>query len=203
MTQTLTQLAELADALSPYVTLLYAPIDPRFESGRWEQERAIAERLLSTHFGEVCTIAHRIYGAPFILRRPHQAISISHCEDLMVIALAKEGYRVGIDIERRSEQVAKVLPRVCSPMELTELGTYPQDGDLKASLLWGAKEAVYKVTSPTVKSLLSLHLLRLGQEGEQSYSLDIAAKESQAIYRVDCLALPRHMFTLVCVQEEA
>lgn len=202
MTQTLTQLSELAQALSPHLTLLYSALDPTAEGKRSEQERSMAQSLVRAHLGQALEIAHHPHGAPYILQMPSLGLSISHCEDLLVIVLAPEGYQVGIDIERRSPQVGQVLPRMCSPMELTELGTYPQDATLKASLLWGAKEAVYKAISPQAVSLRSLHLLQLRQEGTDSYSLDIAAKETQTIYRVDCLALPKHVLSLVCLSSQ-
>lgn len=199
MTQTLTQLSELAQVLSPHITLLYSALDPTAGGKRTEQERSMAQSLLRSHFASDVQIAHHPHGAPYIQQMPTLGLSISHCEDLLIIALALEGCRVGIDIERLSPQIEQVLPRMCSPMEMTELGTYPHSPALKSALLWGAKEAVYKAISPQAVSLRSLHLLQLRQEGTDSYSLDIAAKETQSIYRVDCLALPEHVLSLICL----
>ena len=200
MTETLRKLAALAQALEPHITLLYSPLEPDPSGKRSPQERQRAQQLISTHYQRTLSISHREDGAPYIEQMPQQSISISHCEDLLCIAIATEGYRLGIDIEQQSHQVPRVLPRVCSPMELSHLERYPEDETLKACLVWCAKEAVYKAISPAALTLKSLHLLQLRQESADSYSLSIAAKETQLYYRADALVLPRHILSLVCYQ---
>lgn len=103
-------------------------------------------------------LAHHPSGAPFLPQHPEKSISISHAEGVVAVLLAPSAYRLGVDVERKRPQLLRVqtkylhddeLPMLlpCIPHELTAL-----------TLLWSAKEALFKLLQPPSQSLLDFHL---------------------------------------------
>ena len=103
-------------------------------------------------------LAHHPSGAPFLPQHPEKSISISHAAGVVAVLLAPSAYRLGVDVERRRPQLLRVqtkylhddeLPMLlpCIPHELTAL-----------TLLWSAKEALFKLLQPPSQSLLDFHL---------------------------------------------
>lgn len=111
-------------------------------SRKCREERAL-QALLDEIFGEGCERGHEADCSPVVLRNGRkigQDISVSHSMHYAAIAVAHAGYEVGIDIEERREQLARVCGRVLSPEEQAVYGARP-DGLLEA---WTIKEALYK-----------------------------------------------------------
>lgn len=79
------------------------------------------------------------HGKPF-LRNSSCEISITHTLDYIGVVLSKAG-AVGVDIEKPRNQIFKVISRLCSKAELDWVA---EDID-KATILWSAKEALYKL----------------------------------------------------------
>ena len=79
------------------------------------------------------------HGKPF-LRNSNYEISVTHTLDYIGVVLSKAG-AVGIDIEKPRHQIFKVISRLCSKDELDWVA---EDID-KATMLWSAKEALYKL----------------------------------------------------------
>lgn len=103
-------------------------------------------------------LAHHPSGAPFLPQHPEKSISISHAAGVVAVLLAPSTYRLGVDVERRRPQLLRVqtkylhddeLPMLlpCIPHELTAL-----------TLLWSAKEALFKLLQPPSQSLLDFRL---------------------------------------------
>ena len=64
---------------------------------------------------------------------------MSHCREV-AYAIARGRMPVGVDIERDSERLTGVLPKIAREEEVALLGGFPH-----ARVLWCMKEAVYKV----------------------------------------------------------
>ena len=77
---------------------------------------------------------------PFLQNEPFH-FSISHCSDYAAVIVSRE-YRVGVDIERITDKVAKIVPRFLSAEECLLL---PRETvNETATLCWGVKESIFK-----------------------------------------------------------
>jgi 4'-phosphopantetheinyl transferase len=67
-------------------------------------------------------------------------ISLSHTADFLGIALHRN-LPIGLDLERPREQLMRIIPRICRPVEVALV-----NGNLHiATILWSIKEALYKL----------------------------------------------------------
>ena len=87
-------------------------------------------------------------------------VSIAHCEEMVVCALAKEP--VGIDVEKiRPIDVQKAARHVCTPEELA----YLQDEPLTRFYeIWTGKEAWFKKQGTGIQNLKSVNILPLKRQ---------------------------------------
>lgn len=96
--------------------------------------------LLQEVLGENFEIHYLDDGKP-VLVFPKKFLSVSHSKDFAAVFLS-DTQDVGVDIEKISDRIQKVVPRFLSETE-------QQNCDLSDSALlhfyWGAKEAVYKL----------------------------------------------------------
>ena len=87
---------------------------------------------------------HKESGAPYILTGDGcdtlHSVSISHCSDTAMLAVAPEGTAIGIDCEHFRKALRNVAPRVLSANEMP--GWTASDTLLLRA--WTIKEAVYK-----------------------------------------------------------
>ncbi len=79
------------------------------------------------------------HGKPFLLNSDWQ-MSISHTRDFVGVVLRKYN-PLGIDIEKPQAKMFKILNRLCTYSELEFIG----DNMKQASIVWSAKEALYKL----------------------------------------------------------
>lgn len=78
-------------------------------------------------------------GKPFLKNLPYE-MSLTHTVDYIGVVFSKTK-PVGIDIEKPRNQIFKVLNRLCVASEISWVSE-----DLeKATILWSAKEALYKL----------------------------------------------------------
>lgn len=84
-------------------------------------------------------IAYDAYGKPF-LPGSNTHMSISHSHKWLVIVL-NEKEETGVDIELQKEKIKSIAPKFCSTDELTFAST----DVLKLTVIWAAKESVYKL----------------------------------------------------------
>ncbi len=101
----------------------------------WLGARAL---VLALAQGENATIYKDSQGKPY-LKGGDWHISFSHCGEYAVAILSKTS-SVGIDIERISPKISRVISRICSEEELSQV----DDSLENLSMLWCAKEALYK-----------------------------------------------------------
>lgn len=79
------------------------------------------------------------YGKPFMVGNEWQ-MSLTHSNRYIAVAMHAQK-SLGIDIEKPSEKMKKILPRLFSTSEIDEIA----DDLNKLSVYWSAKEALYKL----------------------------------------------------------
>ena len=109
---------------------------------RWREQLA-ARALISYACKElglpIIDIRKDEFGKPWLVGSDWH-FSISHTERFIAIVLDAER-PVGIDLEKPSPKVSKVLARICSEQELNNV----KDSTFEHCVLWSAKEALYKL----------------------------------------------------------
>lgn len=104
-------------------------------------ETAAVGTLVRKAFGEGAVKTNTPEGVPYIILADgtHRDCSISHCAEIVALAVASEGFTVGIDVEcnNRHSQLQRVAQRAFSPEEIEEYSN-----SLVAA--WTMKEAIYK-----------------------------------------------------------
>lgn len=103
-------------------------------------------------------LAHHTSGAPFLPQHPEKSISISHAEGVVVVLLAPSAYRLGVDVERKRPQLLRVQTKYLHDDELPMLLPCIPDELTALTLLWSAKEALFKLLQPPSQSLLDFRL---------------------------------------------
>ena len=103
-------------------------------------------------------LAHHPSGAPFLPQHPEKSISISHAAGVVAVLLAPSTYRLGVDVERRRPQLLRVQTKYLHDDELPMLLPCIPDELTALTLLWSAKEALFKLLQPPSQSLLDFHL---------------------------------------------
>lgn len=148
-------------APQPGVQLALAFFPPTDRSrGRVDEQQAV-ETLLRALLGGVSTErAHHPDGSPYLPAHPDLALSISHTAGCAAVLLAPSTLAPGVDVETYREQLPRVASRYFHPEEWELLKAHrPLSDQERYTLLWTAKETVYKVTRPTHGSLLAYRLM--------------------------------------------
>ncbi|MDR1373126.1 MAG: 4'-phosphopantetheinyl transferase superfamily protein [Dysgonamonadaceae bacterium] len=102
--------------------------------------------LIKEMLGEEKEIRYQPNGKPYLTDGSHN-ISISHTKGYVAVILSR-GKEVGIDIERISQRVKKVVKRFMNEEEIQHI---PLDGEIVYLLLhWSAKESVFKVLNTEI-----------------------------------------------------
>lgn len=103
-------------------------------------------------------LAHHPSGAPFLPQHPEISISISHAVGVVAVLLASNIYRLGVDVEQRRPQLLRVQAKYLHGDELPMLLPCIPDELTALTLLWSAKEALFKLLQPPSQSLLDFRL---------------------------------------------
>ena len=111
-------------------------------------------------------LEHRPNGAPYLPAYPDLSISVSHAEGLASILLAPSPWAVGVDVERFRPQLLRVQGKYLHEGECVLLSTYVAEELTALTLLWSAKEALFKMLQPPSQSLLDFRLVGVLLEGE-------------------------------------
>ncbi len=121
--------------MTPKVLIFLTPIEQ--EQEREEAVQRAKQRILSS------PISHTAKGRPWLEEHPNCALSISHSQHWLAVAIGPLGTPLGIDVEEKTQQAERTLPRYSTAEEQTLLKKY----GLPPIQLWTAKEAVYKAHS--------------------------------------------------------
>ena len=103
-------------------------------------------------------LAHHPSGAPFLPQHPEISISISHAVGVVAVLLASNIYRLGVDVEQRRPQLLQVQAKYLHGDELPMLLPCIPDELTALTLLWSAKETLFKLLQPPSQSLLDFRL---------------------------------------------
>jgi phosphopantetheinyl transferase len=105
-----------------------------------QQKGFLAVRMLLQHIGlSDSDLYYDFQGKPHLQNGKN--ISISHSHQFSVIAISTEP--VGIDMELIKEKTLKIAPRYLNMSHLKNLSL--EDQTIKATVIWGIKEAVFKI----------------------------------------------------------
>jgi 4'-phosphopantetheinyl transferase len=142
------QLAQAAD----YAPLLPARADgPR--QAQWLAGRVLVQRLLAAAHLPLTSLHNDEAGRPFLPGSGQQpAVSLSHSGEWVAALLAPAGTAVGIDIEMVRDKAQRIAHKFLNEAESTVLEniTLADNSNTQArqelfSLLWSAKETLYKL----------------------------------------------------------
>jgi 4'-phosphopantetheinyl transferase len=142
------QLAQAAD----YAPLLPARADgPR--QAQWLAGRVLVQRLLAAAHAPLAMLRNDEAGRPFLLGpMSSPAVSISHSGEWAAALLAPAGTAVGIDVEVVRDKAQRIARKFLNEEELSVIDSIILENTSVAppslelfSLLWSAKETLYKL----------------------------------------------------------
>lgn len=156
--------------------LLFADKVARLKSGSRRLLEVLAVRcaLKELFCGQEQQVLYDDHGAPRLASGDCH-ISISHTHDYVAVIASSQP--VGIDIERRSDRVSRVVSHFLQPSEvelLHAVASSDEDYTLALHLAWSAKEAAFKVLGPSYYDLQ--HLTTIVQLDWQSRVLILRAE---------------------------
>ena len=108
----------------------------------FRREQFLAGRTLIKSLAKLpgTDIDYDPHGAPYFLKHPERCISLSHSDEM--VAVAHSSQNIGIDIQKYSPKIARIVPKFMTPKEI-ELAAQT-DEDTFAHFTWSAKEAMFK-----------------------------------------------------------
>ncbi|HEY1695703.1 MAG TPA: 4'-phosphopantetheinyl transferase superfamily protein [Polyangiaceae bacterium] len=126
-------------------------------------------------------------GAPVL---PHGFIgSISHKDELAVALLAREardGVRVGVDVERDAPRRIDVSRKVLRDEELTAVAAMTGEARAREVLLrFSLKEAVYKALDPFVRRYVGFHEVAATPETDGRVAVRLELAKGEGPFHVD------------------
>jgi len=141
------QLAQAAD----YAPLLPARADgPR--QAQWLAGRVLVQHLLAAAGAPLAPLRNDETGRPFLTGPAAWAVSLSHSGEWVVALLAPFGTAVGIDIELVRDKAQRIARKFLNDAEAAGIATITLAGGPSPpalqelySLLWSAKETLYKL----------------------------------------------------------
>jgi len=143
--------ALLADAPT-YAPLLPARADgPR--QAQWLAGRILVQHLLAAAGAPLAPLHNDETGRPFLRGPgPQPAVSLSHSGEWVAALLAAPGTALGIDVEAVRDKARRIAPKFLNEAELATVqqAQLPDAPGTEAalelySLLWSAKETLYKL----------------------------------------------------------
>jgi 4'-phosphopantetheinyl transferase len=135
----------------------YAPLLPARADGprqaQWLAGRVLVQHLLAAAGAPLAQLRNDDTGRPFLRGLgPQPAVSLSHSGEWVVALLAAPGAAVGIDVELVRDKAQRIARKFLNEEELGVLehaeqagAPTPADGLEQYSLLWSAKETLYKL----------------------------------------------------------
>jgi len=109
---------------------------------QFRKEQFLAGRFLIKSLANLpgTDIDYDLHGAPYFILHPERYISLSHSDEM--VAVAHSNFSIGIDIQKHSDKIARIIPKF---MSLTEIQQAERtDANTFAHFTWCAKEAMFK-----------------------------------------------------------
>lgn len=134
----------------------YAPLLPARADGprqaQWLAGRVLVQHLLAAAGQPLAALRNDEAGRPYLLGPTPPAVSLSHSGEWVAALLAPAGTPVGIDIELVREKALRIARKFLNDDERLALesvtladGPGPLARQELFSLLWSAKETLYKL----------------------------------------------------------
>lgn len=135
----------------------YAPLLPARADGprqaQWLAGRVLVQQLLAAAGAPLAPLHNDATGRPFLLGAgPQPAVSLSHSGEWVAALLAAPGTALGIDVEVVRDKARRIAPKFLNEAELALVaqaqlasGTGSEAALEVYSLLWSAKETLYKL----------------------------------------------------------
>ncbi len=149
MTETLEELSHLVDEGKDLLTLTRKT----YKNEKRQREFLLARVLLKLYLGAHCEIEYLESGKP-VLKDGVGHISISHSASFLCLAYSREK-QIGADIERWSPNALHVAPKFLFDDEMIFLEVAQEK---MATMLWSAKEAVFKLEGRAFDTISQIHL---------------------------------------------
>jgi 4'-phosphopantetheinyl transferase len=135
---------------------VYAPLLPARADGprqaQWLAGRVLVQHLLAAASAPPALLRNDETGRPFLQGPGPPAVSLSHSGEWVAALLAAPGTALGIDVEAVRDKAQRLAPKFLNTAELAVIEQAKQAGSLTAadiqeqySLLWSAKETLYKL----------------------------------------------------------
>ncbi len=106
------------------------------------QKGFLAVRMILQHLNlDDLSLFYDESGKPHLKECPYKEISISHSNEFSAIAISDK--KIGLDLEKIKPKVLKIAPRFMDVSHLENLSE--QEKVVKATVVWGIKESVFKV----------------------------------------------------------
>jgi len=144
---------QLADTPA-YVPLLPARADgPR--QAQWLAGRVLVQQLAKSLGQPLLLLQNEASGRPFLVDTgPASAVSLSHSGHWVAALLAPAGTALGIDVEMVRDKAQRIARKFLNTEELTTIehftipeAAFPHSPTELYSLLWSAKETLYKLAN--------------------------------------------------------
>ena len=124
-------------------------IKNKYSNEKRQREQLIVHVILKRIFGEGIRVMHRASGAPYLKyfdgTEEDSQISISHSDKSVAVAISD--YPVGIDIEKIERNQLELIDKYTTPEEKEWINSFEKEEDKRfiSSVVWSAKEAMYKL----------------------------------------------------------
>jgi 4'-phosphopantetheinyl transferase EntD len=176
-----------SDAFDPGAVVIY-PEEIELLNARSNPKRKkefLGVRHLRNQLKITSPILYHSSGRPYFSTN-ELALSISHTKDF--IALANAGFPIGIDIEQKDRDAARIINKFAREDEKVLCTDNPKEWYLQ---LWCAKEAIYKlvgIENLSFKNEIRVHtrqkeegttfLSAIVQQGTQNHHIDVQIRET-------------------------
>lgn len=179
-------LRQLADMLPPHVFALVEDGLTKLHNPSRRQEWLAVRMLVAQCLGRDKAILYEPSGRPRIGDGSCE-ISISHTKGYAALVWHPT-LAVGVDIERQTDRVMRVVRKFVGDEEQAALRTSPFVSPVGELLLWTAKEALYKAVG--IRELDCLHSLTVQLPAADSCRTTAFCDANQTTYEVSYVINP-------------
>lgn len=138
----------------------------------------LCTRILLNHLRPEAELKNLKNGKPYLADGSH--ISISHSEELAGVVISD--HPVGLDIQRPVEKMRRISSRFCNETELTDAANSGNPLTY-VSMIWSAKEAVFKCFGEHVRFAEDLQMKRFALD-DRLLEIQYSGIHGQQVFRL-------------------